>query len=445
MKLKYKISIFFSSITAGIAILVSMFIYYYTLLNNQEDFKEHIIANGKIITDYFFEEDELSKTKYLEIANILRVNLSNDYYEYFDYNDDKISKLAEQLTLDFEFLKNEIENNDFYIFNLDFDYHLVKKYDDNSGTYLVYLNSYDIEGENRINDLLTLMFYENIITIILILIIGFIFSHIILQPFNRLIKNIDSIKTNELNRIKLTKSKDEVYQLSVAFNQLLDRIRTAIELQHNFISHASHEFKNPLTTILGETEWVLQKDRTIEDYKKSIETVLNESSKLEELTNELFKLADASFRQEINLDDKIDLNELIFETISEIRDDKKNVKYNFIEDEEIDAYILGNKELLKVAFSNIIDNCIKFSENPLINISVKKDEKLVLTIEDNGVGIPKDQLKFIFNPFFRASNVVDVKGFGIGMPLTKRIFDLHNFKIDVDSNQNLGTKFEISF
>ncbi len=445
MKLKYKITFFFSSITAAIAILISLFIYYYTLKNNQEDFKENILKKSKIITDYLFEKDELTKTQYIEVANILQVNLTNDFYEFYTFNDKNLDILTKNIDLNSNQLKEQLSNNEVYIYNIDFNYHLINKYIDNSGTYIVYLNSYDIEGENRINDMISLMFYENFITIFLILIVGFIFSNIILKPFNRLIKTIDSIKANELKRIKLTSSKDEIYQLSVAFNQLLDRIRTAIDLQHNFISHASHEFKNPLTTILGESEWVLQKDRSLVDYKASLKTILNESSKLEQITNELFKMADASFKEEINLEDQIELNELIFDVISEIKQENKNVKYNFNEDTDINSIVCGNKDLLKIALSNIIDNCIKFSDNPLININIKNKKRLVLTITDNGVGIPEDQLKFIFNPFFRASNVVNVKGFGIGMPLTKRILDLHSFSINVTSNQNKGTKFEILF
>lgn len=445
MKLKYKITFFFSSITAAIAILISLFIYYYTLKNNQEDFKENILKKSKIITDYLFEKDELTKTQYIEVANILQVNLTNDFYEFYTFNEKNLDILTKNIDLNSNQLKEQLSNNEVYIYNIDFNYHLINKYIDNSGTYIVYLNSYDIEGENRINDMISLMFYENFITIFLILIVGFIFSNIILKPFNRLIKTIDSIKANELKRIKLTSSKDEIYQLSVAFNQLLDRIRTAIDLQHNFISHASHEFKNPLTTILGESEWVLQKDRSLVDYKASLKTILNESSKLEQITNELFKMADASFKEEINLEDQIELNELIFDVISEIKQENKNVKYNFNEDTDINSIVCGNKDLLKIALSNIIDNCIKFSDNPLININIKNKKRLVLTITDNGVGIPEDQLKFIFNPFFRASNVVNVKGFGIGMPLTKRILDLHSFSINVTSNQNKGTKFEILF
>lgn len=445
MKLKYKITFFFSSITAAIAILISLFIYYYTLKNNQEDFKENILKKSKIITDYLFEKDELTKTQYIEVANILQVNLTNDFYEFYTFNDKNLDILTKNIDLNSNQLKEQLSNNEVYIYNIDFNYHLINKYIDNSGTYIVYLNSYDIEGENRINDMISLMFYENFITIFLILIVGFIFSNIILKPFNRLIKTIDSIKANELKRIKLTSSKDEIYQLSVAFNQLLDRIRTAIDLQHNFISHASHEFKNPLTTILGESEWVLQKDRSLVDYKASLKTILNESSKLEQITNELFKMADTSFKEEINLENQIELNELIFDVISEIKQENKNVKYNFNEDTDINSIVCGNKDLLKIALSNIIDNCIKFSDNPLININIKNKKRLVLTITDNGVGIPEDQLKFIFNPFFRASNVVNVKGFGIGMPLTKRILDLHSFSINVTSNQNKGTKFEILF
>lgn len=443
MKLKYKITLFFSFITAIIAVLINVIIYYYTLKNYDEDYRDKLLVNSKIVTDYLFEEDEIKKSTYKEIVNNFNVNLSKDNFEYYIYSDSTLQLLTSKLGIDYIDTKNKLISNNKFIINDGFDYHLIEKYIDNQGTFLFYFNAFDIDSKNRIKDMLKLMIYENIITFILIFIIGFIFSHFILKPFNKLINEIESIKANDLKRITLEKSKDEIYSLSNAFNKLLDRIRTSIELQHNFISHASHEFKNPLTTILGETEWVLQKERKPEEYKKSINNILLESSKLEEITNELFKLADASFKDEIKLDDNILLNEILIDIISE--NQSENVKFELNETNIKNAVINGNYELMKIAIGNIIDNCIKFSDNPLIKITIAYRNRIIMEIEDNGVGIPEDQLKYIYNPFFRASNVVNVKGFGIGMPLTKRILDLHNFDIEVKSSQNKGTIFKIYF
>lgn len=443
MKLKYKISIFFSITTAAIAILINAIIYYYTSLNYHEDFEKTLLKKEEILEKYYFEKDDISSKKFEEIKNAYILNINQDKYEFYDFNTENIEKLSQKYNYNHEEILKKLNKNQYYLFYEGFEYHYIGQYNHQNKNILIHIISYDIDGKEKLSDMLNLMIYENLITIILILIIGYKFSNFILTPFQNFIKSINNIKTNELKTIELKESKDEIYQLSVSFNDLVERIKTSIDLQHNFISHASHEFKNPLTSILGESEWILQKERESDEYKKSFEKILIEAEKLENLTNELFKLATTSFKEEISINEEIHLNELILDIISE---NSENVTYTFNEEYKGESVIKGNWDLLKIAFSNIIDNCIKFSEKPEIDILIDENENdLRLTISDNGVGIPSDQLKFIYNPFFRASNVIEKKGFGIGMPLTKRILDLHKFQISVIPNDPKGTKFVVEF
>jgi len=443
MELKYKISLFFSITTAAIAILINAIIYYYTSINYHEDFKKHLIEKEQILIKYYFEKDEMSLNNYENIKNAYIINVNKDKYEFYDFNDSTLSWLARNYNYNLEEIRKNFDKNNYYIFIDGFEYHFVGKYNSKNHKYLVHIISYDTDGKEKLSDMLDLMIIENLITIILILIIGYIFSIITLRPFKNFIKSISKIKINELKTIELTESKDEIYQLSKSFNDLVERIKTSIEMQHNFISHASHEFKNPLTTIIGQSDWILQKDRNNDEYKLAFEKVLIEAEKLEKITNELFKLASTSFKEQIDLNDDVLLNDLILDLISE--NDKPEVKFNINENDN-NAIIICNRELLKIAIGNIIDNCIKFSDKPEIDIDIIKiDNRFNLIIKDNGVGIPEDQLKFIYNPFFRAYNVIEKKGFGIGMPLTKRILDLHNFKIIVEANKPKGTKFTIIF
>lgn len=437
MKLKYKISIFFSITVAVIAIFINAIIYYYTSINYHEDFVKSLLDKEVGI------EIIINHNSYSEISKELqKISNKNENYNFTNYSENRLKDISKQFNLDYNTIQLSLKNNSYFLGQEGFQYYFIKIYHKNNVDYILYSKLHNIDGQEKLRDMMKLMFYENLITIFLILIIGFIFSNIILTPFYNFVKEVNSIKTNELRTIKLSKNKDVIYQISIAFNNLVERIKTSIDLQHNFISHASHEFKNPLTTILGESEWILKKEREKEEYVKSIKTILTEAHKLETITNDLFKLANTSFKEEVSLNDKVNLSEVIIEIISEF---SENVKYNYKENTD-DCYVLGNMELIKIAISNIFDNCIKFSENPEIEIEINKiNKKLVVVIKDNGVGIPEEQLKFIYNPFFRASNVINKKGFGIGMPLTKRILDLHNFHIEVSPNKPQGTKFQITF
>lgn len=108
--------------------------------------------------------------------------------------------------------------------------------------------------------------------------------------------------------------------------------------------------------------------------------------------------------------------------------------------------IQGNKSLLSIAFSNVLDNAGKFSGNQKVIIKIETTSKTVqITITDMGMGIPKDELKNIFEPFYRATNVRGVKGFGVGLPLTYRIVKLHSGQLQIDSDVEKGTVVKFSF
>jgi signal transduction histidine kinase len=116
-----------------------------------------------------------------------------------------------------------------------------------------------------------------------------------------------------------------------------------------------------------------------------------------------------------------------------------------IEDEE---YIIkGDKTLLKIAISNLIENSIKYGATKLIITLKKEKNKIILSIKDNGIGIPKDKLPFIFDEFYRVdeSRNKKVKGFGLGLSIVKSIINLHNGKIKLLSEENKGVEAIIDF
>ena len=167
------------------------------------------------------------------------------------------------------------------------------------------------------------------------------------------------------------------------------------------------------------------------------------------LVNGLLKLAKADFDSKGLVIDAIRIDELALDIKKNldvaIPDNKIKLDFEELPENEDAITVLGSESLLNVALSNILENACKFSENKPVSLKILSDaDSIFLTIKDQGVGIPKEELKNIFEPFFRASNVRAIEGFGFGLPLAYRIIKMHSGEIRVLSQIEKGTIVKIS-
>lgn len=278
----------------------------------------------------------------------------------------------------------------------------------------------------------------------------YISTHIF-DPVKQITDKVRQISTDNIHlRLEEPTNNHEIGELASTFNQLLDRLETAFEIQKNFISNASHELGTPLTVIIGEADLALRKERSSEVYQEAIQNILTQAERLDQITKSLLFLAQSGYqgdkptREIIRTDqllwdvketfDKLSPKNHIFIDLSEVPEDPKRLK------------IMGNRQLLLVAFSNIIGNACKYSHYKPVTISIKAtDSEVIMAIIDQGIGIPEEEISQIFNPFFRASNSQLFEGYGIGLPLSRNVIKMHNGHLKVDSQVGIGTTFTIRF
>jgi signal transduction histidine kinase len=267
-----------------------------------------------------------------------------------------------------------------------------------------------------------------------------------LLPINKIIQQIKKIKVNDLSiRIDEGNKKDEIALLAMNFNKMLDKLQNSFDSQKLFLAGASHELKTPLTSIMGEIEVTLMKNRTDEEYRYVLNSILDEIKLLNSLTNSLLELAQTSADFANLAHSNIRIDELLISVQRELLEKfiKKEIKVNFIKlpDDEKHIMVSGNENLLKIAIKNIVDNACKYSENN-VEVNFDFDEKFIyLIIKDSGIGISEDEKQKIFTPFFRAQNTKSVKGRGIGLSIVKKIIELHDGDIIVNSKLNQGSEF----
>ncbi|TLP39186.1 HAMP domain-containing histidine kinase [Arcobacter arenosus] len=291
-----------------------------------------------------------------------------------------------------------------------------------------------------------------IVPIILIFSIigGYFLIHKSFLPIENILVSLKDISAKDLSkRLEINNNKkDEIDLLRQEINNLLSRLDNSFEKISQFSSDASHELKTPLTIIRGEIEIALRKDRDKDDYKKTLSTCLDEILSIQETVNDLLFLAKNEFSTE-NIDTVIYLDEIAIDSKKELENFAKTKDIQLILEINEPHEIKGEAKLLKIALKNIIKNAIIFSHDKskvLIKNYILND-KIIIEVEDFGIGIDKNNLKMIFEKFYRVdkSRNKHSGGTGLGLSISEKIISLHNGKIEVESTENKGTKFKLLF
>ena len=287
----------------------------------------------------------------------------------------------------------------------------------------------------------------------LILIILFFIARFIagrsIKPINSIINTSNIItKDNLRSRIPLPQNKDELFVLSQTINSLLDRIETAIEREKQFTSDASHELRTPLTVIKGTLEVLIRKPRMAAEYEEKINFCVNEVDRLNNLVDQLLLLARFENQKQTLKLEKVYLNSLFLDSIARYSSKIQSKNITISSDFERDFYTETDGYLFSIVINNLISNALKYS-NSNGNLTVRifnNDAKVECHIIDSGIGIPKENLERIFNPFYR-SNATDhpeIKGTGLGLSIVKRLCSLLSIEIRITSQEGLGTKVILS-
>lgn len=295
----------------------------------------------------------------------------------------------------------------------------------------------------------TLLITFPIILLLLFFIARFLAGRSI-SPINEIINTSKIItKDNLKTRIPLPKTRDELFVLSTTINNLLNRIEDAIEREKQFTSDASHELRTPLTVIKGTLEVLIRKPRDNKEYEEKINYCINEVDHLNSLVDQLLLMARfENQKQNINKE-SIYLNAAILDVLTLNSERINDKKMNLIFDAKEEFTIFSDNYLVVTILRNIISNAIKYSnDNSEVLISLKREnQKISCTITDKGIGIEKEDLTSILNPFFRSNALdhSDIKGNGLGLFIVKRMTDLLQIDFKIESEIGVGTKVSLVF
>ncbi len=453
MKTKTKLSLFFSIITATILLVFAAVIYLSAKQSREREFyhslKKEAITKANVLFDAKVDSKTLQNIyrSNREILNEVEVAIYTPSFEllYHDAVDIDVVKETQQM-IDEIFQKKELQ---FYVG----DWQGVGfTYEYNNQEYIITAAAFDLYGYNKLHNLLLTIIIGFVISILIIFIAGRIFSEKAFKPIAKMNERVKIISATSLDlRLENDQSKDELSELAHTFNHMLSRLESSFNSQKDFVSNVAHELRTPLSAMIAELDLTANKERSIEEYKLAIENTLNDARKLARLSNSLLDFAKASYDPSEIAFRSVRIDEILLDArhlVTRVNTDYTidiHFEPDFYKDEnEGKVIVTGNEYLLKVAFVNLFENGCKFSSNNKSKVIIAlKENKISLDFSDHGIGISNEDLEKIFIPFYRGSNKSFSDGNGIGLPLTKKIIQLHQGSIKVSSSKNSKTVFNV--
>ena len=308
----------------------------------------------------------------------------------------------------------------------------------------------------EIRSIYRIVLFGAVAAVIIALIVAYFVSRSITLPIRQMQETAQQIAKGDFGKRVRIKSRDELGELAKSFNTMADELQHQMEnlrrmdrMRTDFVANVSHELKTPLTLIRGYIETL--EDRAMDDKKaatKFISIIKEHADRLANIVNDLLSLSELELSDDSVHKTEFDLKEIIDEIslgFGHALADKKQMLT--VSSQGGDLTIRADHDKIEQVFVNLIDNAVKYTkESGCIELSlVELDREVCVTVQDNGIGIPREHRERIFERFYRVDKARsrDLGGTGLGLSIAKHIVLAHNGKISIESEFNKGTKISV--
>ncbi|RDI95904.1 sensor histidine kinase [Meiothermus sp. QL-1] len=235
---------------------------------------------------------------------------------------------------------------------------------------------------------------------------------------------------------------DEVASLVKSLNRMLARLEAAWETQGRFLADASHELRTPITAILGHINYLLRRTQVSEQQKESLEIIKREAERMQKLVGDLLELSKTGGGWRVELG-AVHLPTVLYEIEEEY---SKSFEGQIEVEVPENLWVLGDAERLHQVLANLVSNAIKARATRIRLVAHDLAERVVLRVEDNGEGIPKEHLPHLFERFYRVDKARDRErgGSGLGLAIVRSIVEAHGGSVWVESELGQGSVFSVS-
>jgi len=277
---------------------------------------------------------------------------------------------------------------------------------------------------------------------------GYLLTAGLLAPLRRIESAAESIsRGGDLKRrIDEGGSRDEAGRLALAFNRMLDRLERAFETERRFTADASHELRTPTSVILAQSEYILERERTAEEYAEAMQTVRRQGQRMSALIGDMLDYTRVDQDADRYPLGRVELSPLVAETAEQTAMAAEREAALSVQAEE-GLTVRGNGLLLSRLVQNLVSNACRYGrEGGHVQVRAARDgDRVVLEVEDDGAGIAEQERERIFERFYRGDASRSTPGTGLGLSMVKRIAEIHGAAVELESEPGRGSTFRIVF
>jgi signal transduction histidine kinase len=261
----------------------------------------------------------------------------------------------------------------------------------------------------------------------------------VLRPVKWLDEGVRQVSRGNLNHRVPLKRSDELRDLAEAFNDMTERIREMLQAKEQLLLDVSHEMRSPLTRMKVALEFLPD--------SKSKESIQGDLAEMQKMISEILDTARSHHVHGKLKRRKINLVDVVHEILPSFENQHPGIQADDLA-QSVEADV--DPEQIKIVLNNVLENAVKYSrpDSKPVGISLKQQgHYIVLFVKDDGIGIPPEELAFVFEPFYRVdkSRSRHTGGYGLGLSLCKTIMEAHGGKIEIDSEPGKGTTILIFF
>lgn len=331
-------------------------------------------------------------------------------------------------------------------------YDLYKMYPNGTGIWV--RGIYSLQNSTAsFNGVLRTMLIGLPVVLVLSILLGYLVTRRAFSPISRIQKTAEEIARNRdlSRRIALEGgTKDELYNLSQVFDSMFDQIETAFNNEKQFTSDVSHELRTPISVIISQAEYGLAEPLSADEYRACLESILSQSEKTAHLIGSLLEISRAANVTNVLVKEPLNLADLCDAVIEEMTDIAAERGVHLTSKMDRGIVFHGDQTQLMRLVINLVSNAITHGkEDGFVMLELQREQdKINLSVSDDGVGIAPEYMDKIFNRFFQINPARKGKiseHAGLGLPMVKMIAEAHGGSVTVRSILNVGSTFTVYF